>query len=180
MTLKILGLSGSLRAGSVNGALLRAAAELAPKGVEVLPYDYRDVPLYDGDLAEVPAGVERLKAAIGAADGLLISTPEYNYSVPGVLKNAIDWASRPAYASVLRTTPTAILSASPGASGGNRAQQHLRNVLAGTVTPVFPWPEFMVGGAFQKVQDGVLVDEKTRAMLGELVAAFAAWIEKVR
>ncbi len=172
--LKILGLSGSLRKDSTNTALLRAAAELAPDGVSLDLYDYRDVPLYDGDLPE-QGSVEALKAAIGAADAVLIATPEYNYSVSGVLKNAIDWASRPAYESVFRNKPTGVVSAAASFAGGARAQQHLKTILLGMGTPVFPWPELLVAGAHKKFTDGKLTDETTAKFLGEYLAGFAPW-----
>lgn len=177
--LDILALSGSLRAGSTNTALLRAAKGLAPEGVTVTLYDYAAVPLFNGDL-EPPESVLALKAAIDAADGVLIATPEYNYSVPGVLKNAIDWASRPAYKSPFHGKPTGVMSAAASFAGGARAQQHLKPVLLGMGTPVFPWPEFLVGSAHRKFVDGKLEDETTAKFLAEYLAGFAAWVEKTR
>ncbi|MCA9568628.1 MAG: NAD(P)H-dependent oxidoreductase, partial [Myxococcales bacterium] len=131
MSLSILGLSGSLRAASTNTALLRTAAELLPDDVTLTVHDYRNVPLYDDDLDAKPEGVLRLEAAVRAADGVLVAVPEYNHSVPGVLKNALDWASRPAYASVFRDKPTGVMSAATGFVGGARGQQHLKIVLSG-------------------------------------------------
>lgn len=177
LSLNILALSGSLRAGSTNTALLRAAAELAPEGVKVNLYDYADVPLYNADLP-VPDAVERLKAAIAAADAVLIATPEYNYSMPGVLKNAIDWASRPAYASPFRDKPTAVISAAASFVGGARAQQHAKTVLLGMAAPVFAWPELLVGSAHQKVSDGQVTDQATRDALAAFLVGFAAWIQQ--
>lgn len=175
--LSILALSGSLRQASTNTALLRAAAEAAPAGVTVTVYDYADVPLYNDELG-VPASVESLKAAIAAADGVLIATPEYNYSLSGVLKNAIDWASRPAYRSPFHDKPTGVVSAAASFAGGARAQQHLKTILLGMGTPVFPWPEFLVGSAHQKFVDGRLTDEKTREFLSEYMTGFAAWVRR--
>lgn len=117
MSLRFLGLSGSLRAESTNAAVLRTLADLLPDGVSLDLYDYRDVPLYDPDAPELAPGVVRLRDAITAADAVVIATPEYNYSVPGVLKNAIDHASRPAYQSPFRNKPVGVLSASPGLQG---------------------------------------------------------------
>lgn len=174
-TLNILALSGSLRSRSTNTALLNAAAELAPVGVAVTLYDYADVPLYNGDLS-VPEAVERLRAAITEADAVLIATPEYNYSIPGVLKNAIDWASRPAYASPFRGKPTAVVSAAASFVGGARAQQHAKTVLLGMGAPVFPWPELLVGAAHKKVEDGRLTDEVTRDHLAGFMVGLADWL----
>ncbi len=174
-SLNILALSGSLRTGSFNTALLRAAAELAPEGVAITLHDYRDVPLYDGDIETSPEAVEALKAAIDAADAVLIATPEYNHSIPGVLKNAIDWASRPAFDSVFFGKPTGMVSASPGLVGGARAQQHLKSVLLAMGTPVYASPEVLVGRAGDKFDDGRLVDESTRKFLAGFLEKFSAW-----
>lgn len=172
---KILALSGSLRADSVNAKLLRAAGELAPAGTELSLYDYSDIPLFNSDLGEVEA-VDRFKAALAGADALLIATPEYNYSIPGVLKNALDWGSRPAYKGPMAGLPTGVMSASPSMLGGVRAQQHLKLVLLGMGTPVFPQPEFVMAGAFQKFDDsGALSDEKTKPFLGGYMEKFVAW-----
>jgi chromate reductase len=173
--LNIIALSGSLRAQSTNTALLRAAQAVAPAHVNVTLYDYAAVPLYSDDL-DVPESVTALKAAIEAADGVLIATPEYNYSVPGVLKNAIDWASRPAYRSPFRDTPTGVLSAAASFVGGARAQQHLKTILLGMGTPVFPWPELLVGQAHHKFVDGQLTDDPTRAFLTDFMQGFADWV----
>lgn len=177
--LKILGLSGSHRAGSTNTQLLQVAGRVAPAGVELSVYDYRDVPLYSGDL-EIPESVTRLTNAIQAADAVIIATPEYNYSISGVLKNAIDWASRPAYASVFRGKPTGILSTSGGLTGGARAQAHLRDILAGMVTPVFPWPELLVAASHKKFQDGEFTDEIGRDLLEQYMVGFADWARSTR
>src|SRR5712691_36275 len=127
--MRVLGIAGSLRRGSYNRALLEAARSLAPAGMEIDIFDIRTIPLYDGDLdqdATRPADVQRFKQAIKDADAVLIASPEYNFSVPGVLKNAIDWASRPAFTSVFVEKPVAIVGASPGAVGTARAQEHLK------------------------------------------------------
>ncbi|MCB9539703.1 MAG: NAD(P)H-dependent oxidoreductase [Myxococcales bacterium] len=175
----LLALSGSLRAASFNTALLRAAAEGAPDGVIVTLHDYRDVPLYDPDLG-LPPGVERLRAAISAADGLLIATPEFNYGIPGPLKNAIDWASRPAYRSPFAGKPVAVMSASPGPIGGARGLQQLKTVLLGMSAVVYPAPELAVGGVGEKIVEGRLVDAVTAERLARLVAGFAAWAPGAR
>lgn len=176
MSTRILGLSGSFRSGSHNTALLHAAGARLPEGAELVVHDYRDVPLYDDDLPE-PAGVARLKAAIAEADGVLLAVPEYNHSVPGVLKNALDWASRPAYRSPFRDKPTGVVSAAASFVGGARGQQHAKTILLGMGTPVFPWPELLVGGAGSRFVDGVLTDETTAGFLQAYVDGFVAWVQ---
>lgn len=171
--LNVLGIAGSLRDGSYNRALLNAARELAPDGMTITTFDIADIPLYnaDEDGEQKPAAVERLKAAIEQADALLIATPEYNHGIPGVLKNAIDWASRPARRSPMAGKPTAIMGAVTGMWGSIRAQMHLRIVLAGMNTPVVLNPEVLVRGARDKFdEDGRLVDEATRRFIRELLA----------
>ncbi len=175
--IRLVGLSGSLRKASTNTALLRAAAERAPDDVtlDILPIG--DVPLYDGDVqAEgFPAPVQALHQAILAADGVLIASPEYNYSVPGVLKNAIDWLSR-TDPQPFAGKPIAIMGASPGRLGTARMQYHLRQIFVFLDGAVLNKPEVMVGGAFQAIRDGRLVDEKAGEMVGRLVRALCARI----
>jgi chromate reductase len=170
----VLGIAGSLRAGSYNRALLRAAQELAPAGVEVTEFDLRPIPLYDGDLEAEgdPEPVCALKDAISAADALLVVTPEYNHSIPGVLKNAIDWASRPALGSPLAGKPVAIAGASTGLSGTRRAQEHLRQALAFPQARVLDEPRLLVPEAFFKFdEDGRLGDPDTIEALGAILEA---------
>ena len=180
----ILGIAGSLRAGSYNRGLLEAARELAPEGMELRVWDgLRDLPHYDGDLDHDdrrPGAVTELKRAIAGADGLLIATPEYNYSIPGVLKNAIDWASRPGYRSELVGKPVAIMGASPGAVGTARAQIHLREVMYSTLAQVMPHPGVLVSGAAAKFTGGRLTDEPTRAFLVDFLGGFAAYVARQR
>jgi chromate reductase len=166
-------ISGSLRRDSFNTALARGAIALAPEGVTIEMLEYRDVPLYDADL-EIPPSVASLKDAIARADGLVIATPEYNFGIPGVLKNMIDWASRPAYRSPLLGKPVAIVSASTSLIGGARAQLQLREVLLGTAAYPFPWPDVVLGRAKEKISEGRVVDETSRRLLGEMLTAFAA------
>lgn len=176
----IVGISGSLRKGSYNTALLRAAAELVPAGTTLTIASLRDIPLYDADL-DVEGGpppVQELKRAVAECDGLLLATPEYNYGVSGVLKNAIDWVSRPAYKSVLAGKPVALIGASPGATGTARAHGQLKQVMLGTLSEVFPHPEVLVGGAKGRFSDGELTDEGTRKILSGMLEAFVAWIDK--
>ena len=178
---KILAIAGSLRERSTNKALLRAAAALAPAGVTVELYDLAPIPLYNGDLDvdAGPAPVAAFRDAIAGAHGLLIATPEYNFGPSGVLKNALDWASRPAFQSALVRKPVAILGASPGAVGTARAQGQLKQILIGTASLLYPSSEFLCGQSGQKFDDDLeLVDEGTRERLTKLVAGFAAWIAK--
>jgi chromate reductase len=183
MMTKLLGIAGSLRAKSVNKALLRAAAELAPQGVELTSYDLTPIPLYNGDL-DVDGGpepVRAFKAAIANADGLLLATPEYNFGPSGVLKNAIDWASRPAFTSPLTKKPVAIVGASPGVVGTARAQGQLKQIMLGTASLLYPTSEFLCGQAGQRFDDALkLTDEGTRERLVKLLDGFASWIASLR
>lgn len=182
--LTILGISGSLRKASYNSALLRTAGGLLPDGVTLEIYDgLRELPHYDQDLdgADAPAPVRDLRARISAADGLLIASPEYNYSVPGALKNALDWASRPPGASALQHKPVAIMGASGGVLGTVRGQLALRDVLHGTHSPVVRRPEVFVGMAASKFDaDGNLTDETAAGLVRELVSALVRDIESAR
>jgi chromate reductase len=180
---RILGISGSLRHGSFNTALLRAAGEVAPEGVEVTIFEgLRDIPPYDDDLrqeAPQPA-VEKLSEAIRRADAVLFATPEYNHGLPGVLKNAIDWVSRPVSETPLRNKPTAIMGASGGLMGTVRAQQQLREVLQG-FTPLLHSPEVLVTSAASRFDEqGALTDEPTREFVRLLVSGLVDWAEQLR
>jgi chromate reductase len=183
VSLRVLGIPGSLRGGSYNRRLLEAARELAPEGIEVELFDLAGIPLYDADLdtdEARPRAVERLKASIRTADAVLFATPEYNHSVPGVLKNAIDWASRPAGGSPLRGKPVAMMGASPGTIGTARAQMHLESVLLATLARPLPHPGVLVGGAKEKFDaDGRLVHESTRLFLRSFLEELSAWTRKV-
>jgi len=171
--MRLLGIAGSFREGSYNRALLRAAAELAPPGVVLEEHDIRGLPFYDGDLeaAGDPEPVTGLKDAIRRADGLVIATPEYNRGIPGGLKNAIDWASRPALASPLAAKRVAIMGASTGRGGTARAQQQLREALGFPRAVVIEEPEVLVPEAYLHFDEhGELVDGETRAEIAELLA----------
>jgi len=178
--MRIVGIAGSIRAGSFNRALLEAAAELAPEGMTIEPWDgLREVPLYDAGLdldGARPAPVEELKRRIAEADGVLLASPEYNYSVPGVLKNAIDWVSRPGHQSVLVGKPVAIVGASGGVVGTARGQVHLRDVMHSTLSRVFPHPDILVGQSAAKFQDGRLADEPTRELVARYLRRFADFV----
>lgn len=178
-TQRVLGISGSLRKGSLNTAALRAAQALCPASMELQIASIAEIPLYDGDLDQGggPAPVQAFKQRIADADGLLIATPEYNFGVPGVLKNAIDWASRPAFKSVLAGKPAAIIGVSPSGVGTARAQHELRNVLFGTGSEVFAHPEVLIGNASSRFDaEGQLTDEATREFLAKMLARYGEWL----
>jgi chromate reductase len=180
--LKVVTLLGSLRRASYNGAIARALPGLAPEGMEItaLP-SIRDLPLYDADRqAEgFPPSLLVIAEAIRAADGIIIVTPEYNYSVPGVLKNAIDWLSR-LPEQPLAKKPVALQSASMGVMGGARCQYHLRQVLVFLDVLVMNRPEVMVGVAQNKIDaDGELTDADTRKFISGQLNAFADFIRRV-
>jgi chromate reductase len=169
----ILGLAGSLRTGASSVAVLRSLLDRLPPGWQGCEGDIGALAHYSAD-HDGGAPVARLLAQIAAARGLLIVTPEYNYSIPGVLKNALDWASRPAYRSVLRGKPCLVASVSAGAMGGVRAQGHLKTVLGATLAQVFPWPEIAVPEAPKKLHAGRLADPATLAFADEALAAWCA------
>jgi chromate reductase, NAD(P)H dehydrogenase (quinone) len=179
--LLVAGIAGSLRRGSFNRGLLRAAIELAPVGMTIDPLEIRDLPLYDADL-DVEGGPEAVrvfKAAILAADGLFVATPEYNYSMPGVLKNALDWASR-APERALQNMPVAIVGATPGRWGTVRSQLALRQMLMFPACRVMPAPLMTIAGAREHFDaDGNLTDADTRTQLVGVLEAFSTWIHKV-
>jgi chromate reductase len=181
--LRILGIAGSLRRDSYNRRLLAAAVGLAPEPLRIEVFDLIDIPIYNGDLdAEGgrPEPVERLKRKISAAHGLLIATPEYNHSVPGVLQNAIDWASRPGGKSAFVGKPVAIMGASPGAIGTARAQQQLKLVLMSTLALVMPHPGMVVGQVAEKISaEGGLVHEPTRKFLEAFLRDLRDWTLRV-
>jgi NAD(P)H-dependent FMN reductase len=176
--LRLLGLCGSTRTGSFNRALPAAAAALAPDSAAVEPWDLRRLPMYDDDnirLAVFPADVVAFRDAVRAADGLVFATPQYKGSLPTLLKNAIDWASR-APDQIFDGKRAAVLTASNGALGGAFANHHLRQVLVCLNVFVLPQPEVMVGLAPARFLDGRLTDEPTREALRRHMATFSAWI----
>ena len=174
-SVRIVGMSGSLRAGSTNRALIRAARDLAPAGVTVEEFDLRHIPPYDGDVeaAGDPEPVRAFKGAIRGADAILIATPEYNRGTSGVLKNAIDWASRPALASPLAGKLVGVMGASAGMRGTASAQEQVRAALAFSRARVLDEPEVLVPESYAKVADGRLVDAETRGEVAGLVRALA-------
>ena len=170
--IRVLGISGSLRRNSYNTATLHAAHELLTDDMVLGVADISDIPLYnpDEDGPDAPESVQRLKHQITQADALLIATPEYNHSIPGVLKNAIDWASRPYGKSPMIGKPTAILGAATGNFGTLRAQMHLRQVLQFTRTPTVLYPEVLITRSAERFDDeGRLTDEHTRELIRQLL-----------
>ena len=178
--MNILAISGSLRAASLNTALVATLEQLAPEGVHITRAVIGDIPLYNEDLpAEARAPIDRFKAEITQADAIIIATPEYNYGIPGPLKNAIDWASRPGYKSPFVAKPVGIVGASISAVGTARAQAHLKQVLLAMLAQPFPYPEVLVAQATPKVTDGVVSDATTRTFLERFLTAFVAWAAKM-
>jgi len=179
---RVLGFSGSLRKASFNTALLRAAVELAPPGVQLETTGIGDIPLYNEDVREqgYPAPVAELRRRVAAADALLITTPEYNYSIPGVLKNAIDWVSRPPD-QPFDGKPLALMGASMGTIGTARAQYHLRQTAVFLNMHPLNRPEVMVSRAHERFDaSGRLTDEEIRARVTSLLSALAEWTRRLR
>src|SRR5262245_27555663 len=179
--LKVLGISGSLRKASLNTAALRTCAELLPAGMSLEIAAYPDLPMFNQDVldAGMPEPVKRIRDAITRADGLLIVSPEYNFSVPAPLKNLIDWGSR-APNQVFQDKPVAVFSCATGPVGGTRMQYDLRKMLTQLWGHVMPRPEVFVTGAASKFQDGKLTDETSRKFVAELLAGFKVWIERMQ
>jgi chromate reductase len=180
---RVLGVAGSLRLGSLNRALLRASIKLAPSGMTIETFDLNEVPLYNGDVeaAGDPPGVAAFKDAIRAADAVLFATPEYNHGVPGVMKNAVDWASRPARDAALNGKPVGIIGASPGQTGTARGQSQLRQAFEFTNSYCMPQPEILVFRALEKFDaNGELTDAKTAEFLGKYLEALRVWTLKFK
>ncbi len=182
MPFNILGIAGSLREGSYNRAALRAAQKLAPAGILVDTFDIKHLPLFNDDLVgRPPQAVIDLKAAVRAADAILFATPEYNYSIPGVLKNAIDWGSRPYGDSAWEGKAAAIMGAATGSIGTARAQYHLRQTFVFLDVHAINRPEVMIRHAAQKFDaQGNLTDEKTQALIRQLLENIAAWAGRLK
>lgn len=177
----ILGIAGSLRKASYNRGTLRAAQELAPAGARIEIFDLEGIPPFNqDDDARPPEKVTQFKKQIRAADAILICTPEYNYSIPGVLKNAIDWASRPYGDSAWDGKPVAIMGASPGMLGTARAQYHLRQVFVTLNMYPLNNPEVMIANASERFDEqGNLTDQKTRDHIKKLVEALVKWTQQL-
>jgi len=178
----ILGFAGSLRKGSYNKSLLKASNRLAPDNSELETFDLEGIPPFNQDMENsMPEKVKEFKRKIKAADAILIVTPEHNYSVPGVLKNAIDWASRPYGDNAFEGKPAAIMSASPGVLGGARGQYQLRQIMV--FLNMFPLnkPELFVNFAHQKFDEkGNLTDEKTKEYIKGMLEALVIWTKKLK
>ena len=180
--MKILGICGSIRKDSYNKRLLGVARTMLEQNATVETFDIDSVPHYNGDDdgETKPRAVQALKDAIRTADALLIVTPEYNYSIPGVLKNAIDWASRPAFNSVLLGKPVGVLSASMSKLGGARAQVHLRDVMAGMLTPFYLAPDFLLASAHNAFDEsGDLGDAATEERLRKYLQGYVEWVGRM-
>jgi chromate reductase len=178
---RILGIPGSLRKQSYNKAALRAAQQLLPGGATLDIFELDGIPVFNQDEERTPPPrVVELKARIRAADAILLSTPEYNYSVPGALKNAIDWASRPFGDSAWKGKPVAIMGASVGLLGTARAQYHLRQMFVFLDMYPLNLPEVMIGSAAQRFDEqGELTDETSRKLLAQLLEALVSWTRRL-
>ncbi len=179
--MQILGICGSLRKASLNMAALRACQDLTPQGMTLRIARIDDIPMFNQDVfdAGIPEPAKRLRAEILEADGVLLASPEYNFSVTPALKNAIDWASRPPNQS-WQDKPVAIFSVTPGPLGGARVQYDLRRILGQIWAHVLPRPEVFIGMGPSKFADGKLTDESTGKFLTDLLTAFKPWIERMR
>jgi chromate reductase len=181
--MKILGISGSLRQGSLNTLLLQEAGRSLPDSARFSIASIADLPLYNEDLdgESQPSSVVALRQVVAEADALIIASPEYNYSIPGGLKNALDWLSRPAYKSPLAHKPVALVSASKSPVGGARVQGHLKQVLLAVLSEVYPAPEFLLASAHEAFDDkGYLKEQRHRDSLARLTTEFYAWSKRVK
>ena len=181
-TVTILGFAGSLRKDSYNKALLRAALELAPKGAKLELFDLEGIPPFNQDLDnQPPQKVKEFKTKIRAADAILIATPEANYTLPGVLTNAMNWASRPYGDNAFEGKPVAVMGASVGMLGTARAQYHLRQSFVFLNMYPINQPEVLVPFAQEKVdKEGKVTDSKTREKIGQLLESLVAWTNRLK
>lgn len=180
--LRVLGVAGSLRKESYNRAVLRTAVELAPEEMDIETFDIAGIPPFNQDEEQnQPEHLREFKAKIKRADGLIFVTPEYNYSIPGVLKNAIDAASRPYGDNPFYDKPVAIIGASPGRIGTARAQYHLRQTCVFLNMHPMNQPEVMITFADEKIDDnGKLVDQQTREIIRKQMEAYVIWIRRLK
>jgi len=181
-SIKILAFAGSLRKGSYNKALIETAKELAPENTEIEIFDLAQIPLYNQDLEqEMPNSVKEFKRKIKEADALLIATPEYNRSIPGVLKNAIDWASRPSMDNSFNDKPVAVFGATGGGLiGTSAAQLHMRQIFSFLNMHPVERPQVYITGASEKIEGSRVVDEQTRGLIKELVNALVQWTLRLK
>jgi chromate reductase, NAD(P)H dehydrogenase (quinone) len=180
--LKILGVCGSLRKASFNMAALRACGEMMPAGMSMKITAIGDIPLFNQDIfdAGLPDSAKRLRAEVSEADGVLIASPEYNFSLSPALKNAIDWASRPPNQS-FQDKPIAVFSVSGGPMGGARVQYDIRRILGQLWAHVLPRPEVFIGSATSKFDaQGKLTDDASRKFLSDLLVGFKDWIVRMK
>jgi chromate reductase len=179
-TIKILALAGSLRRKSIHKFLLQAAQQVAPQAMQINIFPLDEIPLYNNDV-EVEEGfpppVLALRDAVAQADGIILATPEYNGSIPGVLKNSIDWASRKG---ILAKKPVVTMGGSPGALGATKAQEHLRQICLHLGMYVMPKPTIAVPKLPDKIVDGQLTDELTRKFLKEQMEQFYHWVVRLK
>lgn len=176
--LSLLGICGSTRKASLNNALLRVVGESLPPEATLTLYDGLDhLPIFNSDLEE-PMSVVALKRAIASAHGVVFAVPEYNYSIPGGLKNALDWVSRPPATSPMRGKPIGLVGAATGMSGTIRAQLHMRQMLVYSDSPCMAQPEVLIPRAHERFVDGQLADESTRQLVTRFSVAFVAWIRR--
>ncbi|HEY1810833.1 MAG TPA: NAD(P)H-dependent oxidoreductase [Kofleriaceae bacterium] len=177
----VLGICGSVRKKSLNRSLLAAVGAALPEGASLTTFDGLErLPIFNSDL-EDPALVVELKQAIAAADGVVFAVPEYNYSIPGGLKNALDWVSRPPASSPLRGKPVALVGAASGMSGTIRAQTHMRQILLYSDSQCLGQPEVLIARAHERfADDGTLIDASTRELIARFAIAFVAFVERMQ
>jgi chromate reductase len=181
VTITLLGICGSLRRASLNRTLLTAVGEELPAGATLRQWDSIDLPIFNTDVGD-PTAVTDLKRAIAESDGIVFAVPEYNYSIPGGLKNALDWLSRPPPQSPLRGKPCGLVGAATGMSGTIRAQAHLRQILLFSDSPCLSQPEVLIPRAHERFDaaTGRLTDASTRELLARFGAALVAFVERFR
>lgn len=180
MGASLLGICGSLRKASMNRSLLVAIGEALPADASLTLFErLGELPIFNSDL-EDPEPVVELKHAIAKADGVVIAVPEYNYSIPGGLKNALDWVSRPPATSPMRGKPIGLVGAASGMSGTIRAQLHLRQMLVYSDSPCLNQPEVLIPRAHERFKDGVLIDASTRDLLARFGAAMVGFVGRYR
>jgi len=176
----LLGICGSTRKASMNAVLLRTVGEALPHDAKLEIWEGLDhLPIFNSDLPE-PPGILALKGRIAAADGVIFSVPEYNYSIPGGLKNALDWVSRPPATSPMRGKPIGLVGAATGMSGTIRAQNHMRQILVYSDSPVMSQPEVLIPRAHERFTEGKLTDEPTHQLLQRFATAFVAFVHRHR
>lgn len=180
MVIKIVGFGGSLRKGSFSRIILNETQKLASKNSEIDVFDIKDIPIFNSDNEnELPKPVKEFKEKIKGSDAILIVTPEYNYSMPGFIKNAIDWASRPYPDNSFEGKPIAIISSSTGMLGGSRAQYHLRQSLVFLNAFPINKPEVMIPFVDKKIKDGILTDQETKDRIAKIIDALVEWTIRI-